>query len=199
MPYNLSPDWEMDDSSWLPLPPPLKRIASDLEENSRPNKCPKTNGLEPSSHQSVVTAMDWNSGASPLESWLNQSAIPSIVPRIVDMDERPSQNDLIKQEEGEIKAFRSVHIKITRDPPSTDLNFIANEDFVALSLGAQVHYRIIKDKYPLLPSYLARRLAKANLERAGRLRQQKLTAYRSSEANFNAAERPRQKKLRQKS
>ena len=173
VPFNPSDSWETDNPFGLRLPP-LKRSASDLEEQGRPPKVSKTNGLELSSHQNVVTAMDWNSGTSPLDSWLNQSAVPSFVPPVVEGVELPSHDALIKQEEEEIKAFRRVHINMAPDPPSTNLNMNADEHFAALTLEAQIHYRNIRDKYPLIPSYLASRLAEANVERADRLRQKRL-------------------------
>ena len=175
VPFHLCGDWDMDDPSGIPLPP-SKRPASDFEEIGHPSKVSKSksNGLEISRHEGVVTTLDWNSGASPLESWLNQSAIPSILPPVVDKDQIFSHDDLIKQEEDEIKAFRSVHIKMTPNPPSADLNMKADEHFAASSLGAQIHYRNIKDKYPLVPSYLASRLAEANVQRAERLQRKRL-------------------------
>ena len=136
----------------------------------------------------MVTALDWNSGASPLDSWLNQSAIPSIVPPVVDNvppvvdnDQLFSQDDLIKQEEeDENKALRSVHINATPNPPSADRTMIADEHFAALSLLAQIHYRNIKDEYPLIPSYLASRLAEANVQSAERFREKRLAIAGSS-------------------
>lgn len=104
MPFNLSDNWDVDDASGLPLHSP-KRTLSDCEDNGRPKFFPKTNRFGISNYQSVVTAMDWNSGGSPLESWLKQSAMPSVVPSVVEEVECPSYDALTKHVEEEIKAF----------------------------------------------------------------------------------------------
>ncbi|KAG7007263.1 hypothetical protein G7Y79_00010g027640 [Physcia stellaris] len=144
----------------LPLPSP-KRTLSGCEDNGRRNENSKTNGFEISSHQSVVTATDWNSGASPLESWLKQIAMPSVVPSVVEEVELPSYDALANHMEAEIKAFRNVHINMTPSPPIAYFNINADEDFAALRLEAQIHYRNVKDDYCVIPSYLASRLAEA--------------------------------------
>lgn len=117
----------------------------------------------------AVTAIDWNSGASPLDSWLNQSAVPSSgVPTTQHIPEHLAK-DPIAEEVEEIKVFRNVHVSIEPNlaRPKADLT----EDFVAsMELGAQIYYRNIMDRYPSLPLYLAYRLAQANHKRAERLR-----------------------------
>ena len=121
----------------------------------------------------LVTAMDWNSGASPLDSWLNQSAIPSLLPEPVEEPPQVSMKDLIERETEEIKVFRNVHVSIA-PAIETRATHGDNEDFINLSLGAQVYYRNIMDRYPRIPTYLARRLAEGNLERAQRLEARRL-------------------------
>ena len=71
--------------------------------------------------------------------------------------ELPSYDALTKHEEEEIKAFRNVHINMTPSPPITYFDMKADEDFAALRLKAQIHYRNVKDDYCLIPSYLASR------------------------------------------
>lgn len=93
----------------------------------------------------LVTAMDWNSGASPLDSWLNQSAIPSLLPEPVEEPPQVSVTDLIERETEEIKIFRSVHVSMAQ-AIETRATHGDNEDFANLSLGAQVYYRNIMDR-----------------------------------------------------
>ena len=121
----------------------------------------------------AVTSMDWNSGMTPIESWLNQSAVPSPVP-IPSLDAEDSNqgsNPTIKELE-EIKVFRNVHI--TRNEPQNDRNSAKIVDTTSdLEPRAQIYFRNIADRYPLLPLYLTRRLAIANCARAERLSQRR--------------------------
>lgn len=121
----------------------------------------------------AVTAMDWNSGASPLDAWLNQSAIPSTatVPEIT--YQRDSVDDLVAQESEEIKVFRNVHLPTTSSPEEKET---AVEGCENLELATQIYYRNIRDWYPLLPTYLARRLARANYQRFERFRSEWLAS-----------------------
>ena len=120
-----------------------------------------------------VTAMDWNSGASPLDSWLNQSAIPSLMPTTNQEPPRPSANDLIAREEEQIRAFRTVHITSVTEAADLIGKHTVDENFAGLTLGAQIYYPNIKDRYPDIPPFLAQRLAKANLGRAKRLQNER--------------------------
>ena len=119
----------------------------------------------------AVTAMDWNGGASPLDAWLNQSAIPSAATVLELLDERDSVEHLVAQEVEEIKVFRSVHLATTSSPKEKET---AVDGFKGLELAAQIYYRNIRDRYPPLPTYLARRLAQANHARSERLRSERL-------------------------
>ena len=162
----------VDDEIQLANLPP-KRSASEFETAvRRPNKIHKTDDGANLSFQ-AVTAMDWHSGASPLESWLNQSALPSITPITSERQEQVSINDLVAQEVKEINVFRSVHMSIAPKGPSPKFDLARDEDVGTLRLGTQIFYRNIRDKYPLIPAYLARRLAEANLNRAERLQRKR--------------------------
>ena len=124
------------------------------------------------SNYQAVTAFDWNSGSTPLESWLNQSAIPSTSPAF--MGEREEDvamaGNPVAQEIEEIKVFRNVHMNVALEP-ITEINTNVESDQVAkLELDAQIYYRNIIDRYSELPLYLALRLARANQDRADRLR-----------------------------
>ena len=72
--------------------------------------------------------------------------------------------------------FRTVHLALgpeingnAKDPPKIDA-------VLNLELPSQIYYRNIVDRYPLLPTYLARRLAEANTSRAERLSRQRVEA-----------------------
>ena len=142
----------------------------------------------------LVTAMDWNSGASPLHSWLNQSAIPSLLPEPVEEPPQVSMKDLIERETEEIKVFRSVHVSMAHEI-ETRAYHGDNEDFANLSLGAQVYYRNIMDRYPQIPTYLARRLAEGNLERAQRLEASRLIQEREKSRQLEILEREKSRQL----
>ncbi|KAI4218626.1 MAG: hypothetical protein LQ349_008637, partial [Xanthoria aureola] len=153
--------------------PLLKRDASHVEATTgRPAKMPRL--FEDAGPESqVLTAMDWHSGASPLEAWLNQSAIPTIAANQGDNQPATSVESQIAQEIEEIKTFRSVHLMAVQQPSSLHGSLTLDKDFASLRHGAQIYYRNIKDKFALIPSYLARRLAEANLDRATALRTRK--------------------------
>lgn len=119
-----------------------------------------------------ITAIDWNSGASPLDAWLNQSALPSAAPSpdlYLQHNESPSK-DVSMQETKDVAFFRNVHISAVSAPKSHGAELKNLEESKDLTIDAQFYYRKIKDRYPLLPIYLARRLAIANHNRAKRLR-----------------------------
>ena len=117
-----------------------------------------------------VTAMDWNSGATPLEAWLNQSAVPSVIhlPETQDNQYESPSGNLAKERE-EMQVFRTVHIEATGEPESNGTARDPPIDHTNLEPRTQIYLRNIFDRYPLLPSYLALRLAKANCTRAQRL------------------------------
>lgn len=127
----------------------------------------------------AVTAMDWNSGVSPLDAWLNQSAIPYTAPTVdLQEEKRRSRKDSVAQEIEEIKVFRNVHMAIAPEPANGQ-HLVAIDAIAELEVDTQIYYRIIVDRYPDLPSHLALRLARANRDRAERLRQQKIRGQTS--------------------
>ncbi|KAL8996509.1 MAG: hypothetical protein Q9169_003976 [Polycauliona sp. 2 TL-2023] len=156
-----------------PLKPSSKRGASDGETSTeRPIKTRKIHEGDGSNDQ-TLTAMDWNSGASPLEAWLNQSAIPAVAPSKESKKPSPSVVLLMAQEIEEVKNFRSVHLTAAPHPESPRADPFNDKALASLRQGARIYYRNIKDKFPLIPTYLARRLAEANLDRATALRKKK--------------------------
>lgn len=157
---------------------PSKRSAAALEDRiDSPAKVRK----EAQGRQTYsLTAMDWNSGASHLDAWLNQSAIPAAAPVINEQQERtkspadPSSSADADQEMEEIKVFRNVHICPVSEPVIDGRQLESADKLANVELETQIYYRNILDRYPELPSYLALRLARANRDRAERLRQSKI-------------------------
>lgn len=150
-----------------------KRNASVFEATTdRPAK------LSKSEHSMIfdggaVTAIDWNSGASPLDAWLNQSAMPSIATVLELPDQPDSVDNLVAQEVEEIKFFRNVHLPTASNHEEKET---AVDGCEGLELATQIYYRNIRDWYPLLPTYLALRLAQANYQRFERFRSEWLTS-----------------------
>ena len=118
-----------------------------------------------------VTAMDWNSGATPLDAWLNQSAVPSIVPlpQTQRNQSGSSSDDLAAKELEDLKVFRTIHIEGIEEAKCSGTPRNSVIDLTIIEPRTQIYLRNILDRYPLLPSYLAFRLAKANCVRANRL------------------------------
>ena len=155
---------EVDESTQLANLPP-RRNASDFEAAvDRPAKIRKKGKSHDFNYQ-TLTVMDWNSGTSPLDAWLNQSAVPSSTTVLSQQESINLESDLLAQEIDEIKVFRNVHMAIAPSPKCNDLE--------GLEFGAQIYYRNIMNRYPVIPTYLARRLAQANHDRAERLRKEK--------------------------
>ncbi len=118
-----------------------------------------------------VTAIDWNGGATPLDAWLNQSAMPSIMPLPQTQRNQSSSpsDDLAAKELEDLKVFRTIHIEAIEEPKSIGICRNPVIDLTILEPREQIYLRNILDRYPLLPSYLALRLAKANCARANLL------------------------------
>ena len=167
-----------EDNRLCKLQLPSKRGAAALEE--RMDSPAKVRKEMESRQTDSVTAMDWNSGASHLDAWLNQSAIPAAAPTMNEQQEErknppnSSNSSNAAQEMEMIKVFRNVHI-CSASEPEIDGRYLESADELSNSeLETQIYYRNIVDRYPELPSYLALRLARANRHRAERLRQSKV-------------------------
>lgn len=157
---------EVDESTQLANLLP-KRNTSEFEAViDHPTKILKKGKSHEFNYQ-ALTVMDWNSGTSPLDAWLNQSAVPSSTRALNQQESIESESDLLAQEIDEMKVFRNVHMAIAPSPKCNDPPL---ERIEGLDFGAQIYYRNIMDRHPFIPMYLARRLAQANHNRAERLR-----------------------------
>ncbi|ERF68437.1 hypothetical protein EPUS_03755 [Endocarpon pusillum Z07020] len=161
-----------------------KRSASEFETlTGRSAKASRTEGSNDISHQ-VITAMDWNSGASPLDAWLNQSAVPSADSQQLQQQQLCKASSTARELD-EIKAFRNVHITDVPQPVKRRTFLNLPDEVLRLGLQAQIYYRNILDRYPQLPTYLVCRLAVANHCRAERLRHPKIHTDESADHNQN--------------
>ena len=168
---------DVDDTSRLAdMSLPHGQSAAESEEAvANPAHVCKTSDTKFHNYQ-AVTALDWNSGSTPLESWLNQSAIPSTSPIFGNevKEDVVMTEDPVAQEMEEIKVFRNVHMSVAPTPDNDTMDIAAVDQFAELDLDAQIYYRNIVDRYPELPLYLAFRLARANCDRANRLRRKRV-------------------------
>ena len=151
---------------------PTQITATDLEIPFDETK--EARNIEGNSDISV----DGHAEDTPLSTWLAQSALPSVIPvgsHPLDQIAR-TEVDPVEEEIREIEIFRTVHLESgpeingnAKDTPKADA-------VLDLELSSQIYYRNIVDRYPLLPTYLARRLAEANSSRAGRLSRRRVEA-----------------------
>ena len=106
------------------------------------------------------------SQVSPLERWLEQSALVAQGEPPIDRERREKDESLEKgrQEEiNEIKFFKSVQVPLTteQETQTLALNHIVD--------NSRIYYRNILDKYPKIPPFLAERLAEASSRNTQRL------------------------------
>jgi hypothetical protein len=118
--------------------------------------------------------------AAQLDTWLTESS--SAPNKILDIGQqvqegRNEELDEREWEEKEIEFFRNVHIspapKSEPDKPEEETNVLFAEVTRDLGVSGLIYYRNIIDRFPLVPDFLARRLAKANCQRAERLESQR--------------------------
>ena len=164
---------DTDASVYMTTPAP-KRNAFDFGASlDRPNKYHKTEDRTECG-TTAVTAVDWNSGKTRIDAWLNQCAVPLVVPPIRCASQEASwsaeSSAAIEMEVEEIGVFRNIHIASLPHSRDNSKPSRVPDTTSDLELRPMIYYRNILDKYPHLPTYLARRLAKANHARAERLR-----------------------------
>ena len=170
----------MEDERLRNLPP--KRNASEFEAAvARPSKFRKKSESK-SYNYDRVTAIDWHTGETPLFAWLNQSAMPAIIPNEALHEDLNMLEDgnLIYQEKKEIEVYKYVHVAPPLEPKTRHQLSASPELGLDLELGAQIYYRNIMDRFPALPVFLARRFANANLSRA-----KKITGRPHQELSYN--------------
>ena len=162
------------DASVYMTPPAPKRNAFDLGVSlDRPHKYRKTEDRTDCG-TTAVTAVDWNTGKTRIDAWLNQCAVPLVAPPIRcasrEVGWSAESSAATEMEVEEIGVFRNIHIASSPNSRGNGRLSRVADTTADLELRPMIYYRNILDKYPLLPTYLARRLAKANHARAERLR-----------------------------
>lgn len=160
---------EVDESIQLASLPP-KRDASEFAAAVDSLAKAGEKGKIKEFNNEFMSVMDWNSGASPLDAWLNQSAVPFTTTALKQQERVKSETDILAQEIAEMKFFRNVHMTTTPSPERHNPPLYRVE---ARDSGVKIDYLNIMDRYPAIPNYLARRLAQANHDRAERLRNKK--------------------------
>ena len=161
------------DASVYMTTPARKRNAFDSGVSlDRPNKYHKTKD-KTDCGTTAVTAVDWNSGKTRIDAWLNQCAVPLVVPPIRCASQEANwsaeNSAAIETEVKEIGVFRNIHIASLPHSRDNSKSSRVPDTTSDLELRPMIYYRNILDKYPLLPTFLARRLARANHARAERL------------------------------
>ncbi len=167
---------EVDESIRLAGLPPKRSAAEFTAAVRRPAKVRKK-GDNKEYNYGTVTQIDWNCGLSPLDAWLNQSALPSVLP-VPQLDSQPANDRHDEQaivETEQIPFFRRIHIPSCPEPAVNAMEAYdsskAARDLYSGDPRNQIYHRNIADRYPALPYYLVTRLAKANCDRAERLKQ----------------------------
>ncbi len=133
---------------------------------------------ESSSDNKTSIYIDEKAEVSPLSAWLTHSALPSVGPeRSHPLDRSAGSGvDPVEEEVREIERFRYVHLASGPVVDDHTADTAKAEDALDLELRSQIYLRNIVDRYPLLPTYLARRLAEANSSRYERLSHQRVEA-----------------------
>ena len=170
---------EVDESIQLASLPPKRNASEFAATVDRLAKAGEKDKIKEFNNESL-SVMDWNSGASPLDAWLNQSAVPSTTAALKQQESVKPEGDILAQEIEEMKFFRNVHMTTA---PSPERNNPPLDRVEALDFGAQIYYRNITDRYPAIPIHLARRLAQANHDRAERLRNKKRDSSINNDSN----------------
>ena len=169
-------DIEVDVQTELAISP-TKDVITDLETTFDDTE--KVHKIESNPESDDAgTYNNTNAGPNPLSAWLTQSALPSVIPmRSHPLDQSTGTAvDLVKEEIREIEVFRYVHLASDPEVGAHATDTTKVEDVSDLKLPSQIYYRNIVDRYLLLPTYLARRLAEANSSRADRLSRQRVEA-----------------------
>ena len=119
---------------------------------------------------------------SPLHAWLAQTTAPMAANWTAEQPYKGNLGlvqDAMALEATEIEFFKNVHMDNTPRPITSDAHPNILEEVPDMGLEAQIYYRNILDRYPLLPRYLARRLAEANSNRSERLQRRREEAVES--------------------
>ncbi len=150
-----------------------------LSSTLSPGNLAKLNTIDPSMSQTslndassarTIPSIDWNSGENAMEAWLNASAMRGNEPVLEPSDEAfKRETEQLQQEMEAVKDLKRIHF-IATAPETQPLQDVM-KDFQNQPLMVQVHAKKILDRYPVMPAFLAKRLANSNVRREQRLRE----------------------------
>jgi hypothetical protein len=127
--------------------------------------------------ENALPIIDWHSGPTPMDAWLNQSAIRMDGGIVKEIDDEQLQSmEHLGQEERDIEILRKVHL--AAEPAAPEVGRLEDEVYDGLDESAKPFLRKILDKFPLIQPFLARRLAESSMSRDIRLRQSRDEAER---------------------
>lgn len=134
----------------------------------------------------ALPIIDWHSGPTPMDAWLNQSAIRMETGIVQEIDDDQLQESkILEQEKRDIELLRKVHL--AAEPAGPDIGRLEDDAYDGLEESAKPFLRKILDKFPLIKPFLARRLAESSLSRDRRLRESRDEAECKRQASvFNA-------------
>jgi glycerol-3-phosphate cytidylyltransferase-like family protein len=151
-----------------------------LFDQADPAPAPEAIPVEPK-----IGQIDWNAAPSGMEAWLNASAFPTPSAATRAVNDAEANNDVLRQEQQDLEVLKSVHF-VSLVPETQPLSDKV-KDYQDLNLDAQIHIRKIVDRFPRLPTYLAKRFANANVKRMERLRLQRGDADEDADADAEPA------------
>jgi hypothetical protein len=130
----------------------------------------------------ALPIIDWHSGPTPMDAWLNQSAIrmDSGTVQEIDDDQLGDMKNL-EQEKQDIELLRKVHFAAELAAP--EIGRLEDDVYNGLDESARPFLRKILDKFPLIKPFLARRLAESSLYRDRRLRKSREDAERRRQSS----------------
>lgn len=115
-------------------------------------------------------------------SWLNQSASPEAVAETVWFNNHDQYSctskseEILNQEKKDIEVFKNIHIGTASEPASMPTFYPGADDGSDPQLRAEIYYRNVKHRYPLLPHLLIRRLVIAHFNPFNRFQLRQIIA-----------------------
>ena len=144
----------------------LREEPHDIEMTDTPDDKPQDVRISPLAEESQHAFDSMISQESPLERWLEQSALVAQGEPAIDRELREKDLSLLqgRQEEiAEIKVFKNVRVSLIAQQDAQTVAFDNVMD------DCRVFYRNMLDRYPKMPPYLAQRLAVATSRTSQRL------------------------------
>lgn len=126
----------------------------------------------------------------PIMSWLSQTVLPKNPDSVQEWRNaaETKQSELKEREAQDLEVFRNVQIVVPAEAGAQGANepSAAHLEENDLDIGPRIYYRNIRDRYPQIDGFLARRLAIGNWQRQMRLTAKQSEAER---AKIRAASR----------